>query len=129
MDKAGRWCTMQVGGAQCRSVVHNIVLHRSSHKPTQTDRQTRPILLTPSLTREVKILPPKCIKPFSVCAIRGEPLIIVGVSCRDFDLAFFSSQRGTCFFFSCCRCHFLFFSILPDPPPPTMINDSSLRQK
>ncbi len=40
------WCTMQVGGAHCRLVVHNVVLYRwgsaqhSSHKPRQTLRLT-----------------------------------------------------------------------------------------
>ncbi len=40
------WCTMQVCGAQRRSVVHNVVLYRwgsaqcSSHKPTHTETHT-----------------------------------------------------------------------------------------
>ena len=53
------WCTTQVGGAQRRSMVHNVVLYsqggvqRRSHKPTHTYTQTGPILLTRLLMCEV----------------------------------------------------------------------------
>ncbi len=61
------WCTMQVGGAQCRSVVHNIVLHsrgnaqRRSHKPKQTgrqaERQTDKIICETSLKKALLLFP------------------------------------------------------------------------
>ena len=42
--QVGQWCTPQVGGAHCRSVVHNVVTKSGarcrSHKPRHADRQT-----------------------------------------------------------------------------------------
>ncbi len=34
------WCITPVGGAQCRSMVNNVVLYSLGGAQTQTDRQT-----------------------------------------------------------------------------------------
>ena len=59
------WCTSHVSGAQCRSVVHNLLLYRwgsaqcGSYKPKheRTDRQTLPNILSPSFAVDKKDKP------------------------------------------------------------------------
>ena len=55
VHNAVQWCTMQVGGEQRRSVVHDLVLHCWGGALTNPHKQTQvgPILLPRLLTQEV----------------------------------------------------------------------------
>ena len=69
------WCTMQVGGAQHRSMVCNVVLYsvggaqRRSHKPTLTHSQTAPILWPRPLIWEVTTNTPCSKRKYTLCFV------------------------------------------------------------